>query len=226
MTQESNGWPRTAALRITQLENIVRQQGHALEMLGIKFCAHCGKPHARPRQPEAVDTFINVKVENCGTVEILPVCMDDPTSARCYLAILNRKVETIDGLESLKCVDLASDLAKWVLHTRSYLPEAAYNGFIQSVMAGESTIESEEFAFHLAFWKNAPYSGVGARVSVRELIEQCGWSMDDEEHDSLIKKCLAFAIEHRATSQVAYFSRALEKSPKPEVTGMFSGLLA
>lgn len=197
-------------LRILVLENQVRQYRTALELLGLVFCDHCGKPHRSSSSGDA-STFINLTIENETGHTSLHICMDDPTSARCFLATINKKMEDIDGkLKPVKFHNLEGAFAKWILESGSYQRNAPYHGFVQSVMAGESRLEPEELAFQLAYWRNAPYSKLIAGETIRDLISMCGWCMNDEEHEKLIQRCREIAKTRGHTSQVKYFTNDIQ----------------
>lgn len=206
------------ASRILNLENRVRSQERALEMLGIVFCAHCGKPHRRSGDSEVHSTWTLLEKI---TGELLTVCMDDPVAARCYLAMLNKQEEDSDGvMKRVQYVRVASQLAMWVLESHAYLPTSQYRGFVQSVMAGESIIESEDFAFNLAYFRFM-HKKLPDVDSVCHLIRMCGWEMDDAESEALLLKCLNFAKLRNHPTQVAAFTKEITKP-----AGMFGGLMA
>ena len=211
-------------LRLSRLENTVRQQGRALEMLGIVMCTFCGKPHhGRALHQVPGSSFLYLRRKETDASEapgaLLPVCMDDPVAARCFLAMINKtEVDATGKAVRVEYANPARSLAMWVLESRSYLSTAPYSGFVQSVMAGESMIESQEFAFELAYWRPAGFGGVLAGESVRDLMRICGWNMDDAEHASLIARCRSYAIAHVHATQVKHFSAPAHAWPRTILT--------
>jgi hypothetical protein len=189
--------------------------------LEFRFCSICGKPHI------VEEHFISLtRRTSCGNVSI-PVCLDDPTNMRCLIAALGQKEEQAIGHDTpFEYDDLASTLAKWILANGAFLRTHPMNGVVQEMITGMVGIESEDLAFNLMWWRSAPFSTVPSKTTLLKLIEDCGWSMSDDEYRKVLDRCLQFAVQRQLTGQKNVFERCLQTLGEVEVHGWASELAA
>lgn len=189
---------------INPLRNQARHMTDALEMLGITFCSHCGKPHNKRYSEGGPAAFMYMRRD--GEDGLQTVCMDDPAEALCFFSMLRRKVEDIDGIKPVQYVDLEGSVARWVLEAGAHQKAHPMHGLIESLMAGESNLDNELFAEKLLYWRNAKFGGVLAGETNRGLLEMCGWYPTDAEYADIIGRCRKHAEKHGHADQVKHFA--------------------
>lgn len=188
---------------IAALEGTIRNMREAFGLLGVEFCAHCGKPHKVNYGPNAFPDYI--RLQRVDEDEPSLICMDDPAEARCFLAWINKKVEHVDGVRPAEFVDLEGSFARWVLSAHAYARNHPMHGFVESVMAGESRLDTDLFAEKLLYWRNAKFGGVVAGETNRDLIRMCGWDIDDEDFARILNRCRDYAAQHGHRDQLRHF---------------------
>ena len=205
---------------LSRIKNELRNQRTAIQMLGITFCAHCGKPHHT-----SLDTYVSLQRKTDNGNASVPVCLDQPSNMNCLIAALRYVEEQVDGPDVPHVYDeLAKTLATWILNIGAYEKTHPMNGVVQEMITGMRGVEGEDLAFQLMWWRNAPYCTFPAVRSYRDLIDACGWSLMDDEYRSLLNRCMQQAVTKNCKGQVADFEKALKSLDGAVVAGAWSGL--
>lgn len=193
----------------------------ALEMLGITFCANCGKPHFWSTKKF---TYINLRREARG--DSIPVCMDDPVAARCFLQMVNTQEATAaqGRPHYVEYYKLPFSLAMWILESGAYSSSHPMNGFVQQVMTGTATITTEDLGFELLYWRVVALNGVIAGETGQDLLRMCGWEATQDEYLELFERCRVYAQTIKSSSLQRAFSRP--DVPMPRVRTWATPLLS
>lgn len=201
---------------LTRMQNELRQQRLALQMMGFRFCNHCGKPHAQH------GAYITVNRQTEAGIVSLPVCIDDPTNLICLIGAL--KTKELGHDTPCVFVDLAGTLAKWILDSGAFEPTHPMNGAVQVMMTGMLGVEPEDLAFSLMWWRLAPYSKTPQAQTYRSLIFDCGWDVSDEVYRGLLERCYRQAVDRGFKEPIRSFRMALKALDGADVAAIFSGL--
>lgn len=190
-------------------------------MLGITFCANCGKPHITNTKKF---TYLNLRREAHG--DSIPVCMDDPVAARCFLQMVNKQeATTAQGRPRyVEYYKLPFSLAMWILESGAYSPSHPMNGFVQQVMTGTATITTEDLGFELLYWRVIAINGVVAGETGQDLLRMCGWATTEDEYLEMFERCRVYAQTIKNSGLQRAFSRP--DVPKPSVRTWVTPLLS
>lgn len=156
----------------------------AVELLGIRFCAHCGKPHV-----DGQHTCIALeRPDGAGPVH---VCME-PTAGKCFFA-------TVNAATPVTYKNLYLSIAQWVMRAQAYAHGHPINGVIQEFITGLDDDALHAFAVELLLARGWRVGGVTGGETGRDLLRMCGWIPADAEFDGLLATCRGRAAGHKAS---------------------------
>ena len=176
----------------------------AFDLLGIVFCAQCGRPH---RAHGGERSFLYLRRAD-GDDGLLAVCVDQPEALACLLKILHRTEDQVEGPPvKVAYRDLPGSIARWILDAGAYARSSPMHGAVTDcLMTGDAGINTEDLAFSLLYWRKAKFGGVVAGESNRKLLQLCGWEPTDAEYARVIERCRTYAEEHGHHDQRRHFA--------------------
>jgi hypothetical protein len=194
--------------RLVCLERSNANLQSALEMLGMKFCNVCGRPHKSDQ-----NTSLLLSLEGGASAR---VCADEVGFSCLRQLAYSKKSEGYGFIKG------ESTFAKWILVCGSFWPKSQMNSDVRRLVNEGEPFERSELAFQIIYWRNGIMNKAISECNEFNTLQNCGFNYSALEVHELMRKCSEFAARNRHEGQHRYFSSKVSERQSLTLEGVWS----